>query len=79
MKHSKDTLWQSLRCQIGFFCKKDKEYRLKQKAVEKFESQLDIRSFVCANTSLAQLIWLLLSQEQLLLFNYHNDRAVQPD
>ena len=43
-------------------CKRDKEMKLKQKAVSRFEEHLDIRSFLSVYTNLALLIKVLLSK-----------------
>ena len=51
--------------------------KLRDRAVEKFEQHLDIRSFVSVNTNLTLLIWLLLSKEQLVLFQHHHKRAIK--
>ena len=76
IKHSSTSLWKTLCCHISFFCKQDRESRIRQKAYETFDGQLDVRSFVSVNTNLAILLWLLLSKEQMLLFSHHHDRSV---
>ena len=43
--------------------------RLQEKAIEHFESQLDICSIVKTRIDLSLLLRSLLSKEQLLLFN----------
>ena len=50
------------------FFKKNREARLREKVVNRFDDSLDIRSFVSVGTNLAILMSLLLKKEQLLLF-----------
>ena len=54
---------QSLACSISYICKKTKEQKLKERSLELFEDQLDVRSFVSVKKNLTLLIWLLLSKE----------------
>ena len=55
-------------CHVKYLCKKDRKARLKEKALESFDQNLDVRSFASVNSNLALLIWLLLNKEQILLF-----------
>ena len=53
---------------FNLFCRKNREMRLREKIVQRFEDTLDIRSFVSVRTNLAILMSILLRKEQLLLF-----------
>lgn len=66
-------------CHFDFFCDKktNRLMRVQSASVEHFEGHLDIRKFVSAQTNLALLIWLLLSKKQMLLFKYHDYRAIK--
>ena len=49
---------------------------MKKKITERFEDQLDIRRFVSAQTNLALLLKIMLSNSQALLFKHHRARTV---
>ena len=66
----------SLFCHFGFLCKKSKRQKLQEKALSRFEDQLDIRSFVKVYTNLALLLPLLFTREQRTLFEHHRRRAI---
>ena len=53
-----------------------KTNRMKVKAIEHFESQLDIRTFVRMNIDLAIYRLLFFNKQQNILFNHHHYRAV---
>ena len=55
--------------------RKSRRIRLKERAVERFESQLDIRSIVKARVDLTILVRSILSKEQLVLFQNQDERA----
>ena len=61
---------------MSCICKKKKEMKLREKTAARFEEHLDIRSFVSVHTNLALLLSLLLSNEQLLLFQNHRAHAI---
>ena len=65
--------WQIL-CQR--FCSKNRKRRLEQKALARFNQQLDIRSLASVHQNLALLLSLLLSKEQALLFKYQQARTI---
>ena len=76
-KPRKISFFNRLKCHVKFLCRKDHyKQKVREMALVNLEDQLDIRSFLSVNKNLSLLIWLLLSKEQLLLFNHHNDRAV---
>ena len=76
-KPRKIPFFSRLKCHFKFLCRKDHyKQKVREKALANLEDQLDIRSFLSVNKNLSLLVWLLLSKEQLLLFNHHNDRAV---
>ena len=56
--------------------RKNRQVSLQSRTVEMFDGHLDIRSFVSVHMNLAQLIWLLLSKEQRILFNHHRERSI---
>ena len=49
---------------------------MRKKTATRFEEHLDIRSFVSVHTNLALLLSMLLSDEQLMLFQNHRAHAV---
>ena len=57
------SLIKSISCYFGSICKKDKEWKLKERVVGQFESQLDVRSFLNVQKNLSLLIWLLLDKQ----------------
>ena len=65
-------------CYFKFLCKKDKEIKLREKAAERIEDQLDIRSFSSVYTNLTLLLSVLLTDEQVLLFQHHRARLLHP-
>ena len=65
-------------CYFKFLCKKDKEIKLREKAAERIEDQLDIRSFSGVYTNLTLLLSVLLTDEQALLFQHHRARLLHP-
>ena len=67
--------WKSL-CYFASLCGQDREMRLMKKVTERFEEQLDIRSFVRVRTNLALLIRVLLSDQQMLLFRHQRRRSI---
>ena len=50
--------------------------KVQQRAVEDFESKLDISNIVAIQTHVILLIHLFLNKEQLLLFRHQHDRAL---
>ena len=60
--------WMKSLCLSKCIFRKSRSIRLKEEAVERFESQLDIRSIVKARVDLSILVRSILSKEQLLLF-----------
>ena len=56
--------------------KNKKEMKLRKRTAARFEENLDIRSFVSVRTNLALLLSLLLTNEQLLLFQHHRAHAI---
>ena len=60
--------WVKSLCLSKCICRKSRSIRLKERAVERFESQLDIRSIVKARVDLSILVRSILNKEQLLLF-----------
>ena len=80
MKHEKTHFLKSL-CHFNCLGSKEqnRQIRLQRKTAEHFDSHLDIRSFVSVHTNLRLLIWLLLSEDQRLLFNHHRERAMTQD
>ena len=60
----------------SIICKKDRQYRLRKKALERVESKLDIRSFFKVHTNLALLLKLLLTEQQLFLFQHQKVGAL---
>ena len=71
----KTTLMRTL-CYFSCICRKDREMKLQQHALSRFEDVLDIRSFVKAHVNLTLLISLLLTKEQAFLFQHHRARAI---
>ena len=65
-------------CYFKFLCGKDKEIKLREKAAERIEDQLDIRSFSGVYTNLSLLLSVLLTDEQALLFQHHRARLLHP-
>ena len=57
-----------------------KEYRrtakLKEKVWERFDNQLDIRTFVKMQIDLAILSMVLLNEQQYILFSHHRQRSI---
>ena len=49
--------------------------KVQERAVEEFESKLDISNIVAMQTHVILLIHLFLNKEQLLLFRHQHDRA----
>ena len=74
-KYLKAPYFESL-CHFSCLCKKRKEIKLRKKAAARFEELLDIRSFVSVHTNLALLLSMLLSNEQLMLFQNHRAHAI---
>ena len=52
----------------GSIFRKDKQQKIRENAMERFERPLDIRSFVSVYTDLALLVKLIFSDQQALLF-----------
>ena len=55
-------------CYTRYFCKKDSEMKLREKAAERFEDLLDIRSFIGVYTNLTLLLSMILTDEQAFMF-----------
>ena len=55
-------------CYLNYFCKKDPKMRMREKAAERFEDVLDIRSFVNVYTNLTLMLSMILTDKQALLF-----------
>lgn len=47
-----------------------------EKAVEKFDNNLDIRSFISVHQNMALLVWLLFTKQQRFLFMNHHKRTI---
>ena len=62
-KRLKVSFFESLCCHLSMFCKKNREKRLREKIVQRFDDTLDIRSFVSVRTNLAILMSMLLGKE----------------
>ena len=62
-------------CFSKCICKRERGMLLQEKAIERFDQQLDIRSIVKTRIDLSILLSLLLSKEQLLLFRNQHARA----
>ena len=63
-------------CYFKLFCKKDRELQYKRRAESLFEDNLDIRSFVKLQASLALMQSLFLTTEQALLFRHNRARVI---
>ena len=63
-------------CNSSLLCGKNREMRLRDKVVSRFDESLDIRSFVSVRTNLAILMSLLLKKEQLLLFKLNRNHTI---
>ena len=50
--------------------------KLRKKTAARFEEHLDVRSFVSVHTNLALLLSMLMSNEQLLLFQNHRAHSI---
>ena len=74
----KSAFYKSL-CNVKFFCKKDKQLVLQERAAQRIEDQLDIRSFASVYTNLTLLLSVLLTNEQALLFQHHRARLLHPN
>ena len=75
MKYQRTSWFKNMCCFSGCICRKDRSYRLQRRAIDKFDSQLDIRSIVKTRIDLSILLGLLLSKEQLILFRNQHARA----
>ena len=55
------------------------KWRRRENALEKFEKQLDIRSFMGVHTNVSLLITLLFNEEQRVLFWHQNERIINEE
>ena len=67
--------WKSL-CYFRSLCKQDKQIRLMERVAQRFEEQLDVRSFVRVRTNLALLQRVFFSDQQLMLFRHQRRRSI---
>ena len=78
-KNMKAQFLRSLICHFSCLCKKSREKRIREKISSRFDDKLDIRSFVSVHTSLALLLGLMLTKEQLLLFKVNRVHTISQD
>ena len=72
----KPSFFKNFLCFTSHFCKKDRETKLRRKAVVRFENQLDIRSFINVRTNLALLFEFLLTKKQVLLLKSNRKQVI---
>ena len=64
-------------CYSKFCCRRNSKYRLLNKANNRYEDILDIRSFVKVHINLSLLISMLLTKQQAFLFQHNRARLIK--